>query len=275
MLRVSTLVTVYNEPAAVAQAVTSLAAQSFANVEILVVDDGSTDATSEVLAAISDPRLRVLTWGRLGRAEALRRGCEAARGRYIAILDADDVAYSTRLEKQAAFLDSHPDVAWVGCGEERVDTQRGEHAERLYPADDRAIRRLAARCIPYSHSGVMFRRSLIDEGLNYDPDQPFLIDFEFFLRVAARHRVANLPEVLVRRHLRDDSFFQSRFKRSRQNRALARLGLVAVFRLGLPPWYAAFPLARLVYLWLPDAAKRVVRRGGGLAETYRSGEAAR
>ena len=263
---VTVLTTVLNGELTIARTLSSVLPQAEAIGEVCVVDDGSTDDTRRVLEGIADPRLRVLAWGRLGRAEALSRGCAAAQGRYVAILDADDEAYPDRLVKQAAFLDAHPEIAWVGCGEERVDTQRGEHTHRLYPADDRAIRRMAARCIPYSHSGVMFRRALIDEGLNYDPRQPYLIDFEFFLRVAERHKVANLPEVLVRRHLRDDSYFQRSYKRAEQNRALVRLCLSAVRRLGLPPWHAAYPVARLGYLWLPDGWKRRVRRRLGLGE---------
>lgn len=267
MTQVTALITAYNEERVIQRAVNSLLSQSLSDIEVCVVDDGSADATITVLKQIDDPRLRVLCWGRLGRAEALRRGCEAANGRYIAILDADDEPFPERLAKQAAFLDAHPEVAWLGCGEERVDSQRQEHVDRVYPAEDSAIRRMATRCIPYSHSGVMFRRSLMDEGINYDPSQPYLIDFEFFIRVANRHKVANLPEVLVRRHLRNESYFQRSFKSSLQNRALARLCLLAIWRFRLPPWYAVFPLVRLTYLWVPHSLKRRARRLLGLQET--------
>lgn len=270
MPRVTALITVFNEERWIGEAVESLLGQTLSDIEVLVVDDGSTDRTPEILAAVADPRLRVMEAGRIGRAAALRLGCEEARGRYVAILDADDAAYPDRLEKQAAFLDAHPDVAWVGGGEERVDGQRGEHADRLYPAEDAGIRRLAAQCIPYCHSAVTFRRSLIDEGLSYDPEREFLIDFEFFLRVAERHKVANLPEVVVRRRLRDESYFQRSFSRRRQNRALARLCLSAVRRFGLSPTHAVFPLARLGYLWLPDRVKRAARGLLGLRESHRS-----
>lgn len=269
MTNVTGLITAYNEEIRIAQAVRSLLRQSLLDIEVLVIDDGSTDGTAAVLAAIEDPRLRVINAGRLGRAGALRLGCESARGRYIAILDADDEAFPERLERQAALLDARPEIAWIGGGEERLDSQRDEHADRLYPETDRDIRRMAARCIPYCHSAVMFRRSLIEQGLAYDPDRPFLIDFEFFLRVAEAHQVANLPEIVVKRRLRDDSYFQSAFSRSRQNRALAGLCLSAVWRFHLPIYYAAFPAARFGYLWLPNPLKRAIRRIVGLREEHR------
>lgn len=268
MPRVTAMITVYNGEGFVADAVQSLLAQSLRDIEVLVVNDGSTDNTAAVLDSIGDPRLRVVHLPRTGRAGALALACREARGRYVANLDADDVSFPQRLEKQAAFLDAHADHAWVGCGEEQADSRRGEHHYRTYPADDADIRRQSAKCIPYCHSGVMFRRSLVEEGVNYDPAQPYLIDFEFFLRVAERYKVANLPAVLVRRHVRGESFFQSRYKTTRQNLRLARLCAQAVRRFHLPLGFYAYPLARLVYPYMPDGLKRRIRSRQGLEETH-------
>jgi len=265
---ITCVLTVYNGEQYVLDAIKSLQRQSIRDVEILVVNDGSTDHTQKILASIQDSRIRVIHLPRTGRAASLALACREAKGCYIANLDADDVSYPERLEKQAAFLDTHPDHAWVGCGEEREDSQRNESFSRTYPLDDADIRRMAAKCIPYCHSAVMFRRSLLDEGLNYDPAQPFLIDFEFFLRVAARHKVANLPEPLVKRYVRNESYFQSHFSTARQNRRLALLCARAVKEFGLPPHYYLYPLARLIYPWLLNALKRRVRSGQGLAESH-------
>lgn len=266
-LKVSTIITVYNGKEFVQRAVLSLLSQSLKSLEVLVVNDGSTDGTADVLRSIRDPRVRVINSGRIGRAPALKLACEKARGQYIANLDADDICYPERLEKQAAFLDGHPDYAWVGCSEEQDDDRRGEHHQRVYPLTDAEIRRQSAKCIPYCHSAVMFRKSLIDEGINYDPSQPYLIDFEFFLRVAARTKVANLPDVLVKRNVRGVSFFQSQFKTSKQNVRLARFCAQAVRQFGLPVWFYIYPLARLAYPYIPSELKKRIRRGQGLQES--------
>lgn len=260
------IVTVYNEAECVVAAVNSILSQSMSDHEVVVVDDGSVDDTVAILHGIEDERLRVIKAGRLGRAGALKRAVQEARGQYIANLDADDEALPGRLAAQASFLDAHPAVAWIGGAEEMVDERRGERYIRRYPQEDGAIRRQCTKSIPYSHSAVMFRRSLIDEDLNYDPDQLYLIDFEFFLRVARRHEVANLAEIVVRRHVRSESYFQSRFSTTRQNRRLARMCAKAVGEFGLPPTYYAFSLARLGYPLLPDRLKRAVRRRQGLSE---------
>lgn len=265
---VTAMITVYNGEGFVANAVQSLLAQSLRDIEVLVVNDGSTDGTAAVLDSIGDERLRVIHLPRTGRAGALALASREARGRYVANLDADDISYPQRLEKQAAFLDAHSDHAWVGCGEEQADSRRGEHHFRAYPVEDADIRRQSAKCIPYCHSGVMFRRNLIEEGINYDAAQPYLIDFEFFLRVAERHKVANLPDVLVKRHVRGESFFQSRYKTSRQNLRLARLCAQAVRRFDLPLRFYAYPLARLVYPYIPNGLKRRIRSRQGLGESH-------
>lgn len=261
-------ITVYNEEQWISKAVESLLNQTLQNIEILIVDDGSTDRTRDILASFQDPRLRVIARDRAGRADSLAFACKEARGKYLANLDADDEAYPTRLEKQVRFLESHPDHAWVGCGEDREDSQRDEHIHRLYPQTDIDIRRQSAKCIPYCHSAVTFRRDLIEQGINYDPKQPFLIDFEFFLRVAKKYKVANLPEVLVMRRARHESYFQSRFKTSLQNRRLAKFCAQAVREFGLPFHYYAYPAARLAYPLLPNALKRIVRHRQGLQESH-------
>ncbi|GAB5486088.1 MAG: hypothetical protein Pars93KO_25220 [Parasphingorhabdus sp.] len=262
------IITVYNEAELITRAIESLQQQSAENIEILIVDDGSDDGTPDVVDGIADPRVRLVRLPRSGRAKALARACQEARGRYIANLDADDIAYPDRLKEQIAFLERHPDHAWVGCAEDRVDTQRNEVLSRRYPVLDQDVRRMAAKCIPYCHSGVTFRRSLLDEGINYDPWQPFLIDFEFFLRVAAKHKVANLEQPFVRRYARDESYFQSRFGRGKQNRRLAWFCLRAIRELGLPARDVVYPLSRTIYPWFPNSMKRQIRRWQGLSEDH-------
>lgn len=265
---VTAIITVFNSEAYIERAVKSILIQSLSDIEIIVVNDGSTDTTAEVLEAITDERLTVIHLPRTGRAASLALACREAKGRYIANLDADDVCYPSRFEKQAEFLESNPEYAWVGSGEEQEDSRRNEHLKRIYPLSNESIRRQSAKCIPYCHSAVMFRKSLIDEGINYDSKQPYLIDFEYFLRVAERYKVANLPDILVKRYVSGESFFQSQFKSSVQNRALARLSVSAVRRLDLPRWNYIFPLARYGYLLVPNRLKKLVRRLLGLREQF-------
>lgn len=262
---VSVVIAAFNEQDHVSKAVESIAKQTFEDLEVIVVDDGSTDGTYDSLKKFhSDQRVRVIQQSNSGLYNALRRGIGEAKGQLIARLDADDWAFPTRIEKQIEFFRSHPDHLWLGTGEHRVDDQRAENTYRKYPAADRDVRRMAAKCIPYCHSSIMFRREVIDMGLNYAKDGSFMSDFVFFQEVARQGMVANLDEVLVRRWLRDESFYQSKFKRSRQNRRLSWLSLKAAWKFGLPLKYYGYPIARLAYPWIPNGLKRTIRSTGGI-----------
>lgn len=242
--------------------------QTEKNIEVLVINDGSTDKTIDILNGIHDERLRVITIPRTGRAGALFFACKEARGIYIANLDADDISYPDRLEKQTSFLDNNSEYAWIGSGEEQEDDRREEHFKRIFPLQDREIRLQSAKCIPYCHSAIMFRQSLIEEGINYDPTQPFLIDFEFFQRVAKNHKVANLPEVLVKRNVSKKSYFQRTYKTSSQNRRLSWLCSLAIWRFHLPFYCYFFPIFRIFYPMFPNRLKRWIRNNQGLSESY-------
>ena len=276
---ITAVMAVFDEERYVAGGVRSLLDQELPpghSLEVVVVDDGSTDGTPTILDALArdDPRVRVFHRPRSNQATCLAFAAERARGRYIANLDADDEALPGRLAKQVAFLDMHPAVGWLGTGERRVDLDTGETVDRTLPTTDAAMRRQSARCIPHVHSSIMFRKSLVERGVNYDPGQSFMQDFEFFLRAAAVCEVANLPEVLVMRRIRRASFYQSSLKKSRYNRRLSELSARAVRRFELPPWYLLFPAVRLGYIYVPEPLRRVIRRVGGLTERRTAADAA-
>jgi glycosyltransferase EpsE len=126
----------------------------------IIVDDGSTDRTPELLAelAASDPRLRVLSPGRLGSARALNLAIKHARGAHIANQDFDDQSYPERPSLQTAFLDANPKIGVLGCGYVLIDKTGGESYKRLPPTDhDQIVRAMASR-IPLAPSPRSARR---------------------------------------------------------------------------------------------------------------------
>jgi glycosyltransferase involved in cell wall biosynthesis len=133
-VRVSVVVPVRDGERFLLEAVQSVLAQTELDLELIVVDDGSTDTTRELLAGLTDPRVRVLTQPPRGLTDALNAGCAEAAAPVIARMDADDVALPDRLERQLAFLDAHPDVALLGGGIVLVDEQGREFDREPAPA---------------------------------------------------------------------------------------------------------------------------------------------
>jgi glycosyltransferase involved in cell wall biosynthesis len=164
--RVSVVMGVFNAGAALEAGLQSLLAQTGVDVEIIAVDDGSRDGSGTLLDewAMRDARLRVFHQENLGLTAALRRGCNAARGEFIARHDADDVSLPGRLETQVHYLDTHSEIPLVSCWTRFV----GPHDEELFvvaPSETptEARRRLRAREVGsirgLVHGSAMFRRT--------------------------------------------------------------------------------------------------------------------
>ena len=177
----------------------SVFGQTFADFEFVVVDDGSTDDTAAILAAETDPRLRVVTQQNAGLVASMNRAVLLARGKYVARMDADDRCEPDRLARQVAFLDAHPEVAIVGGAISTMDQDGVQLAPKvLFPATHEQIwAAVGKRPWVMCHPTVMFRRQLaIDAGL-YLPWFEYAEDTEFIARMMTVGRAANLPDVLL------------------------------------------------------------------------------
>lgn len=177
----------------------SLFAQTLPDFELVVVDDGSTDGTAEILARYrGDPRLVVLSHRtNNGVTFAATTGCRRARGRYLARLDADDVAHPDRLARQVAYLDAHRDVVLLGSAAIFTDAAGREFARFTYPATHEAIREHLETASAFVHSTVMMRRDAFESvgGYRLSPSGE---EYDLWLRLVERFRAANLTDFLVR-----------------------------------------------------------------------------
>jgi hypothetical protein len=182
-----------------AAALDSIRRQSLAAIEILVVDDGSRDATPALLeaAAREEPRLRVIRQPPAGIVAALERAIAAARAPLLARMDADDVAWPERLARQAAFLEAHPEVAAVG-GACRLIDAAGRPIGRWRPPTapaEIAARLPAGNCL--SHPTVTMRRAAVLQAGGYRAAFVHCEDYDLWLRLAERHALANLAEPVL------------------------------------------------------------------------------
>ena len=256
---VSVLMAVFDGAAWVGAAVESALGQTLGDLEVIVVDDGSTDATADVLASIRDPRLRIERRARAGLTRSLNRALELARAPLLARLDADDLALPERLARQRQFLEAHPEVGLLGTGAREVDPAGREVRIVQPPVDDGAIRRQLIRANPFVHSSVIMRRAVLGRVGPYDPSFPVAQDYELWMRLAGVTRLANLPEPLVIRRLTPGRVTSVRD--ADRLHAEARVRWRAV-RSGVYPWWCAvFALRPLAARALPRAWRRALRGG--------------
>jgi glycosyltransferase involved in cell wall biosynthesis len=243
---VSVVMPVFNGAATITRAVASILGQVDVALELIVIDDGSTDTTAAVLAGFDDPRLTVVTQENRGVVASRNRGIGMARGRYIANMDADDLARPDRLARQVEFLEDHPKVMVVGSAA-RVVYADGTVRIRRRPRDTAAIRRNIVRVCPFFNSSVVFRREAFDGVGLYDGTRDgsrtrLVADYDLWVRmVAAGHEMANLPDVLITYHRTAGSVIRRRSLRRRLwQQTLSRVD--AIRRLGLgPAAYANIP----------------------------------
>jgi len=230
--RVSVVLPVRDGERWLAESIGSVLDQTFRDHELIVVDDGSTDATPRIVAgfAARDGRVQpVVLPRRLGLVAALERGIAAARAPCIARHDADDVARPERLARQVELLESRPDVGVVGAAYHRLFDD-GRLALRRPPAEDTEIRWRMLFGNVWPHPSVVFRRELLPPGEPVYRDVALCEDYDLWLRLLDRSRGATVAEPLlvVRTH---ESAGVSAPRRKAQARAVAELSAARIGRL--------------------------------------------
>ena len=220
---VSVMMPVYNTARFLARAVEGILGQAFPDFELVVIDDGSTDGSPDILRRYADRDARVRLTCRANRGAVHTRNeiLGQCRGRYLAVNDADDVSLPDRLARQVAFLDARPEVVCVGGHFDLIDAADRRLTTLRPPAENAAIQNLllAGHCA-VCHSAAMMRREAVDRAGGYLPEFTFSHDLDLWLRLGEVGAVANLPQTLIQFRLHEGSISET--KRHEQRR-LARL----------------------------------------------------
>jgi glycosyltransferase involved in cell wall biosynthesis len=259
--RISVLMAVHDGAPWVKDAVASVLAQTLADLELIVLDDGSTDATPALLSGLADRRLRVERRPRAGLTRALNTALGLARAPIVARLDADDVALPERLARQVAFLDAHPEVGVLGSAAREVDAEGREVRIVRPPADDGALRRELIRRNPMVHSTVAMRRRVVEAVGGYDTRFAVAQDYDLWIRLAAVTRLANLSEPLIVRRLLPGRVSVARD--ADRLRAEARARWRAVRAGAYPLWCLVFAARPMLAVAVPGPLRRALRRACG------------
>ncbi|UFH47407.1 glycosyltransferase [Flavobacterium galactosidilyticum] len=193
MPQTTVLIPTYNCAKYIVPAIKSVLAQKYADYELLIIDDGSTDTTEEIVSKISDSRIVYLKNScNKGIVYTLNKGIEMAKGEYIARMDADDIVLGNRLQAQTDFLTKNPDYGIVG-GWYQVTNENGKIIDTVEGVTDYGSAQLGLLFRnQFTHSAVTMRTDLAKQ-LKYDPEFQYCEDYDLWVRFAEVSKVANLP----------------------------------------------------------------------------------
>lgn len=216
---ISVVLPTYNGAATLAAAVRSILRQPLRDLELIVIDDGSTDDSFAVAQRLADPRVRLYRNERnMGASRTRNRGIELARGVFIAPMDADDVCRPRRLELTWRYLAAHPEVGACGGWGKWIGWGRRPFVLSL-PTEPEAVRATMLFGAPYHHDTLLVRKAVVDEHrLRYPENWQAADDYGFFRALIAVAPIANLPQVLVDYHCSPGSLSRSRCVEETQHR---------------------------------------------------------
>ena len=205
MPEVSVLMSCYNSGRWLHDSVSSVLAQTFADFELILVDDGSTDRTLEIMERFErkDERVIVVTKQNSGLTKSLNEGISRASGAWIARLDADDICEPTRLETQVNFVRLRPEVVLVGSGFREIDSEDRLIKKQSYPSEHRSLVRSLERLQRmFPHSSAFFNLDVAKSAGLYNPLYQKSQDWDLWLRLSERGRISCLtaPLVQIRKH---------------------------------------------------------------------------
>jgi len=196
---VSILMTVLNGGKYIKQTIESVLNQSFGEFEFIIIDDGSTDNTKDIIASFKDPRIIYIYQENAGVAAASNKGLSMAKGRYIARIDADDLCMNNRIRLQYDFLEKNPDYVLCGSTAEMMDMDGNYIFTSRLPQHDEDIRKVLERENCFVHSSSFFRKeAALKTGGYHEMLRLYFNDYIFLYQISRLGKVMNFSQPLVR-----------------------------------------------------------------------------
>jgi glycosyltransferase involved in cell wall biosynthesis len=224
----SVIMAAYNNADFLPEAIASVQRQSMVDWELIVVDDGSTDGTADLIRqmAAQDPRIRPMkTPENLGAGAARDFALKQVHGAFVAIFDADDICDPLRFEKQVTFLGDHPDVVAVGTQAVLIDHAGQVVGTKTFPTDPDVLYRMMYTAIPIQLPSLMVNMSMLPQTFCWFEGWPFSEDTLLFFKLVQYGKIANLPDFLLKYRFHSSSVSyrnpKASFYRTRDARRLA------------------------------------------------------
>ena len=201
---------IYNGERYLNESIESIINQTFKDFEFIIIDDGSTDKSNQIINSYNDSRIKLLENNKnIGLTKSLNKGLELCKGEFIARMDGDDISLPIRLEKQVNYMEKNKNVDVCGSWSMTIGKSVGEI--RKYPRNHEEIRCQLLLNNIMCHSSVIIREKSISEGnIRYNPSLLYAQDFYFFVRMINDYRFSNIPDVLIRYRIHDNQIAEKK-----------------------------------------------------------------
>lgn len=207
---------VYNASQFLNQAIDSILNQTFTDFEFIVINDGSTDNTELIVQSYTDSRIKYFSNPlNLGIVETLNKGIDLARGKYLARMDADDIALPERLEKQYSLMEDNPEIAVCGSQISIINALGIKTAHPPVSISNREIKPQLLFYNPFTHPTTFFKTEIIRK-YKYNADYHYAEDYYLLAQIAMEHQVANHPEQLLLYRVHEQNTTSTKAKEMKQ-----------------------------------------------------------
>lgn len=266
--KVTVLMSVHNGQKYLREAIESILNQTYLDFEFLIIDDGSTDGSSDIIRSYQDGRIQLVrSVENLGLTRSLNKGLKLARGEYIARMDGDDVSLPSRLEKQVGYLDEYKNVGLVSNLFVEIDEMGEEIGLKSLPTENDEIKESLLRVNCFCHTSSMFRQKCIEAVGPYREEFKMAQDYDLWLRIAEEFDVANIEEPLCKVRIVNGSISNAKISQQKYHARMAYWSGIQrqVFgedELGYKPAGEHFRLLR------DEVSGRYFRRKRAISEKY-------
>ena len=259
---VSILIPTYNSVDFVEDTVRSIMNQTYTNIEIVIVDDASTDGTMKILEKLSkeDKRIKLSQNKKnLGITDNMNNGIHKCIGKYIAILDGDDWAYPYRIEEQVKLMEKDEEVVLCAGYMDICDENLNVKTTRTYPLKDKDIRRAMVKYDPISHPSSMWRKDALLKTDLYSKNFPICRDYDLIVRISEFGKYENIPKSLIKYRVRKESETGKRIRQTQMYSFYIQMKAVFEYGFKFTFTYGVFLILRLIAtVILPTSLQRFI-----------------
>ena len=256
--KISIIIPTYNQAEYLQEAIESVLNQTYKNIEIIIIDDGSTDNTLKVVNSFNDNKIIFIQQRNKGASSARNTGIKEANGEYIAFLDSDDLWLKDKLRKQIDFMRENPEVGLLGTGcFQMIDTNKMIY-KKIFPHKNEILQKNLIQYNPFIQSSVIVRKDVFNDIGLYDEKFKESEDYDLWLRIAQKYKIANLKQALTTKKYSKVGL--SKNKDSKQLYFALKARKNAISRKQYPRSCYIDLLKSWVFMKMPFFIRRIIRK---------------